>query len=644
MPFAAFRKHQKKWLAFLTIFAMFGFVLADSLPKLLQATAPSARNVEVVSIFGRTVRQGELNRMANERSRANRFVKAIEPRFPEAPFGGTSTRELVDALILEHEADKLGITPTVDFAKNWLTTTFKDRVDGRLLEQIYNKNFHNEVTDEQLLHELANQLRIYRVRTLPVTPIVSPLDVFQAYRDQTERVSLNAVALAVDDFVAQVPEPKESDLEAFHARYKDRVEDPRTGTPGFTIPRRAKVEFLTVDGKALGIKASDDEVKALYEKEKAEGRYTLAPLKRLPEDLFEADESSGALHTAAVDWDKGPEPDRYRPLEEVRFMLEDEIVREKTQAAIEAKFEPVREAMNAYYDKRATVIEEANEKTKNRDPKVLPSNLPPPIDLKALASSHGLTFDSTPALTREQAERYGQIGGSRQGTSRSPTNIRFGDWLFGDRAPLFEPVEFADVLDRAYLAWKTEDLPPETPPLKDLRAEVVRAWKVDQARPLAKKAAEELAQQARAENGNLNAVAGTRQVLTTNAVSRLQPSPNRFQFMAPTPPRPNDIPPLIDVGEEIREAAFSLDTGAVGVAPNESRSVYYVLALNNRIPAGFASLYGPTGERFRLMSDALQSSEQRQLADWIISLRRSAGLDENWVPPDEGPGRRPAMD
>jgi peptidyl-prolyl cis-trans isomerase D len=641
MPFAAFRRHQKKYLAFLTIFAMFGFVLADSFPKLIQAWAPSPRNTEVVTLFGRPVRQGDLNRIANERARANTFISAIEPRYGPNPFGGISTRELVDALILEHQADELGIAPTVEFAKDWLTATFKDKIDGRLLEQIYAKNFHNQVTDEQLLFELANQVRIMRVRTLPVAPVISPFDVFQAYRDQNERVSVNAVAFTVDDYISQVPEPKDSDLEAFYARYKDQVEDPARGVPGFALPSRAKVEFLTVDGKNLGVTAADEEVRALYEKNKAEGLYTLPPLKRLPEDPFEADASPEAVHLIAADWDKGPDPERHRSLEDVRFALEDEIIREKMAAAIEAKFEPIREAMNAYYDARATVIEEANEGSRGKDK--TPPNLPKPIDLKALADKNGLVYDSTPPLTREQADRYGQIGGSRLGSLRSPSpsNVRFGDWLFSDRAPLYEPVEFTDVLDRAYLAWKTEDLLPETPPLKAIRDEVVRAWKVEQARPLAKKAAEDLAKQAQANDGDLRNAAGDRQVLATSPVSRLQPSPNRFaQFMAPAPPRPNDVPPLIDIGEELRDAVFSVGPGQVVVAPNEPRMIYYAVALNDRIPASFESLYGPMGERFRLMSEAMQLSEQRQLAEWMIYLRRTAGLDESWVPPDEGPRRK----
>ena len=37
MPFEVFRRHQRKLLAVFAILAMFGFVVSDSLPKLLKS-------------------------------------------------------------------------------------------------------------------------------------------------------------------------------------------------------------------------------------------------------------------------------------------------------------------------------------------------------------------------------------------------------------------------------------------------------------------------------------------------------------------------------------------------------------------------------------------------------------------------------
>ena len=42
MPFEVFRRHQRKLLAVFAILAMFGFVVSDSLPKLLNPNTAGA--------------------------------------------------------------------------------------------------------------------------------------------------------------------------------------------------------------------------------------------------------------------------------------------------------------------------------------------------------------------------------------------------------------------------------------------------------------------------------------------------------------------------------------------------------------------------------------------------------------------------
>ena len=42
MPFEVFRRHQRKLLAIFAILAMFGFVVSDSLPKLLNPNSGRA--------------------------------------------------------------------------------------------------------------------------------------------------------------------------------------------------------------------------------------------------------------------------------------------------------------------------------------------------------------------------------------------------------------------------------------------------------------------------------------------------------------------------------------------------------------------------------------------------------------------------
>ena len=86
MPFAVFRRHQRKLLAIFAILAMFGFVLADSLPRLLSGGYGGRnQNPPVVTLYDRTIYRGELNQMAQQRNVANQFmaelIAAGEPLF-----------------------------------------------------------------------------------------------------------------------------------------------------------------------------------------------------------------------------------------------------------------------------------------------------------------------------------------------------------------------------------------------------------------------------------------------------------------------------------------------------------------------------------------------------------------------------------
>ena len=63
MPFEVFRRHQRKLLAIFAILAMFGFVVSDSLPRLLSSNAPRG-DQPVVKLYGKTIYQSDLNVMA----------------------------------------------------------------------------------------------------------------------------------------------------------------------------------------------------------------------------------------------------------------------------------------------------------------------------------------------------------------------------------------------------------------------------------------------------------------------------------------------------------------------------------------------------------------------------------------------------
>ena len=336
MPFAVFRRHQRKLLAIFAILAMFAFVVADSLPRLLSGNQSGVPNPEIVKLYGRTIRRGDLARMTNERNDANQFfaqlAMMIESCAPVTQFFGPLTTEaMVDALILEHEADRLGMPVSAKNASDWLKgQRFGSAMTKEVFELIL-RRFNNRISGEQLLTAISNQIRLASVQQLLGYPVVTPLDVFNTYRD-AERAGLalaQAVAFRVDDYLAEGRRCRtDAEVEAYYEKYKDVLPDPSSPTPGFKVPRQVKVEVLSMDGEALARSIKDRlteaELLAAYENRKNDFKIR----SPYPDDIFAGDP---------------PLPPQVQPFSDVRFLLANQLAEEKTRAEIGTKFEAIRD-------------------------------------------------------------------------------------------------------------------------------------------------------------------------------------------------------------------------------------------------------------------------------------------------------------
>ncbi|MDR3635976.1 MAG: hypothetical protein P4L84_19395 [Isosphaeraceae bacterium] len=630
MPFAVFRRHQRKLLAVFAILAMVAFVLDPSLFRFWNGSGGASADPVVVSLYGKQYRRSDLYDMITQRNNANRFIfelfSLIEPNRMPPPqfFGDISTRSMVDAIVLEHEADKLRMPRDKEVAKEWLRTRLRlgSLMNAELFELALSRlnTQSNRISGDAILRDVAGQVRIANARELLGAPVVTPLDVFDAYREVNEKVSARAVAFPVDEFVAKVKAPSASEVQAYYDRYKDILPDPDRDAPGFKIPRRIRVETLSIDGADLARKTkeklTDSDLRTYYENHK--GDYAVR--SEFPEDIF-ANDPKGKYN---------PLPPLYRPFEQVKESVAIALADERSKAEIADRFTKVREDVlipfaESYLEASDEIAEE------KKEGKTPTKALPKPTDLKDIAAKEGFEYDKSPLLTREQAEHYGQVSEAEVGANPFSGGKKFAVEFFEPKSPLFEPMELTDARNRHYLVRKTEDLPPRVPPLEEIKEEVVHAWKIDQARPLAMKAAEALADQVKKEGGKLKAdVVDGHPVITTDPASRSQ-----LSFMQPEP-TPTDLPQLPHAGTALRDALFGLKDGAVAVAPNEPKTTYYVLTLKNRVPAKLDTLYAPNGDYFLYQRLTLNNHYQKLVEQWMSELRADAGLPPGWVPPDEG--------
>lgn len=629
MPFAVFRQHQRKLLALFAILAMIGFVLSDTLPRWMNSGGVSDRDLVVAELHGKKIHLSDLAAMRERRQRANRFMAMTNPgRDPEF-FGGITRPEMIDALILEREADRLEIPGNAKFAQKWIDNQTFGAMNPQKFEFILGQ-FDNKIAGEQLLIDVAGQARILLARQEVAMPVLTPLDVFRSYRDQAERASFKVVPFLVESFVGQVAEPGEAEVRELFEKYRDVLSDPARPSPGFKIPRRIKVESLSVDAKAVAKrireKLPEEELKSYYETRK--GDFSMDG--GLPTDLFLGEPKLT--------------PPRFLPFAEVRDTLADALAREKANEEIQETFGAIRDDivdkfLDKYQDMLADIAE-ARKEGRPTDSYVLPK----PEDLAGVARKYHLTHEVSPLLDRREAEQHGRISLARSGSGQATDARKFAAVAFDPKTALFEGFELTDFQGDRFLARKIADVADHAPALDEVRPPVVRAWKLEKARPLARKAAEDYAAKLKAAGGEVkDLVVDGRPVIAIASTTKFRPGmpippqfPGQFRFQR-GPATLTDLPQVSEAGPALIDALFALRPGEVAVRPDLPEATYYAMALDHRDPVSYQALMGPNGSLAAYWSETQMDVMRKSYADGMARLRDQAGYKPEDYPAEDQP-------
>jgi peptidyl-prolyl cis-trans isomerase D len=639
MPFEVFRRHQKKWLAALALLAMIAFTLDLGL---FRGQGPVRGNPVIFQADGRDVRADEVTALKVDRIRANQFVAAVGG--PEGFFGGVSDEDMVNAYLLDREGRRLGLPASAQVGAEWLRREL--RLPTERFEQVYRDYFADapgevRCTDTQLLESIGRQLRILSTALLPDSPttggydayLATPLDFYEDFRAQAERVAARVVAFPALDYIDKVPEPTDEQIRAFFNEHKDRLPDPDSDQPGFKVPRQVRVEYVAADAAQLEelyrARLTDEELRTYYN---ANSSRFPTPPDELPVNLFAGDPEA-KLTPRSVD-----------PFVLVRDEVRLALAGDRARDEIEQKFNEIRrEVMDPFLD-RYDLAQESNREAREAGRAAAELPRPEGTDgtslLRAAAERLGLQYELTPPLDRAAAEMIMPIARAQFGSGPAARRVPFADYVFAPRSSLFESFEMSDPAGQRYLGWKVSDEPDRVPSLDEARPKVIEAWKLAQARELARKDAEALADQARLQGGDLAAVAGDRPIITTSEQPKVLRLPALSPFAAPES-RPSDIPEIPRAGEALRDALFSLQPGAIQVAPNAPKTVYYVMALDRRSPADLRALFGPIGARPGIEREVIARRTGDRIRSQLEALR-AAGNVRMLIP--ERPGAEGADD
>jgi hypothetical protein len=209
-------------------------------------------------------------------------------RTGEFYFGGnTTTESLLDFLVWRKQADKLGIVFVEEdvrklinreaFGREFLKSNKKFDEDDTVKQFLGNNQRGRPVSAPDLMEALADEFRvalaqeillgegpgIRALQTLPAgsrsladgllqpPAVPTPEEFARFYREQ--RTSLDVALLPVptrryrDEVKAQ---PTDKELLELYEQGKSRVWAPDSTEPGFKIPRRARIEFLSAESSA----------------------------------------------------------------------------------------------------------------------------------------------------------------------------------------------------------------------------------------------------------------------------------------------------------------------------------------------------------------------------------------------------------
>jgi hypothetical protein len=306
---------------------------------------------------------------------------------------------------------------------------------------------------------------------------------------------------------------------------------------------------------------------------------------------------------------------KHKPLAEVRDEIKQDLAALRVNDRINAAFEKIQSEISAYNDR--LVRWELEIETDPNAPK------PKEPDFRALAKTYGLEFiRETPFMSAAEAAANPDF----------PSDPSFMQAAFNEQAPTYRPIRSTDSQDNHYLVWKIEQQESVTPPLEDIRDQAVRAWKLQQAQPLALQAAQSKADEARQKNAALRDVFGE-QVLEVGPFTAATMG-NIPGGMGRQEPRLTKLPDLDNAGPGFMDLVTNLEKGQVGAAMNHPRTVAYVVQVTAETsdPVVLRSEFAArTATNYQSFATVGMPEKQDAYQTWIEHLEREADL--HWLRP-----------
>ena len=353
-PFSMFRRNQKTMMVVATALAMISFVLLPALMDTPDVPMPlmiiffacmaggvgwlaglktgkaqdwgftglvlgvlvavlmlwSGRESSAVVMEGGDLSRQELTELMRQRQAANQFVQMAiqgsdknisqteyQRRMIAYAFGGDTVtdEDAVTKEVLLREAEAMGIVVSDKSATDYI----KNMTNGKMTRDLFTEIRRDlGVTERELLDILKDEIAARTVvNLLYANNQLTPQNYWEFYEKLNETRSAEMVSVLVKDFVDDVEDPTDAEVEQFFQEYRGnypnitvdgRLEE---GRPGFRQPPRVQAAYL--EAVYDEIESTLDEVTEEEIQERFEAEY----LRSVPEEPIRAPLSNESLLT-----------------------------------------------------------------------------------------------------------------------------------------------------------------------------------------------------------------------------------------------------------------------------------------------------------------------------------------------------------
>lgn len=292
-PFRTFRKHQKWLIAITGVMAMIAFVFFDPLLGVLGPGGGQAEDKPMVSTTSGTLYQSDLQRMVQTQQLLNEFLSRAQQLAVDA--GGQPsvnpyvrydsqfqvTEEIVvHRMLLTQRAEELGFKVDDRAINQYLQKLTGGAVSGNQLRELVGSAYvgNRRATMDLIFDALRDEILARKLQeTYEANIAVTPAQSWEYFVRLNDRVTVEVMPVAVEQFLDQVPNPTDARLREFFEEHKEQYAVPDivhgveldSPQPGFRQPARAAFAFVKADYDTivdqLAEEVTDEEIAKYYE-------------------------------------------------------------------------------------------------------------------------------------------------------------------------------------------------------------------------------------------------------------------------------------------------------------------------------------------------------------------------------------------